>query len=132
MLETNPATVLAKRLADGFDDDALNKGVFAEADFAFGGMDVHIHAGGIDFQEEETNRITSPHERGMIGLDQPIINGPAINGARIDKAIKLAAIGSAQPRFACQTMEANAVTREIDRHELRRKLGAVKGAHPLE
>ena len=66
-----------------------------ELHFALGRVNVDIHGGGVDFQKQAAHWIPSLHERGVIALNERVINPPIFDGPAIDED-KLSIAGGAR------------------------------------
>ena len=75
----------------------MNAGI-AEAHLAFGGMDIHVHGGGVHLDEEKGDRVLPLHERGVVALAQGEIERAALDGAAIEKDELLLARRAAERR----------------------------------
>ena len=71
-----------------------------EFHLALGRVDVHVHGGGINFEEQAADRITAFHQRIMITLDQRVVDAAIFNGPAVDEN-ELAVAGC--PRDAGRT-----------------------------
>ena len=70
---------------DGLRDEFSNLKLAVKFHFALGGMDVHVHGGGINFQEQAADRIAALHQRVVIALDERIIDAAIFHGPAVDK-----------------------------------------------
>jgi hypothetical protein len=52
---------------------------------AFGGMNVHVHARGINFQKQTADRVTAFHQRGVIAFEQREVDASIFDGRRFTK-----------------------------------------------
>src|SRR5947199_10433569 len=76
-------------------DKPSHFGFAMEFYFAFCGMNIDIHCGRIDFEEEATDRITALHQRGMVTFKQSEIETAIFHRAAIDEQMLVFA-GSAR------------------------------------
>ncbi len=84
-----------------------------EADFALGGMDVHIHGGGVHVDEEEGDRVLALHEGGVVALAQGEVERAVFHGAAIEEDELLRAGTAAHARFAEEAADADVVGGEL-------------------
>ena len=56
-----------------------------EFHLALGGMDVHVHGGGINFQKQAADRVTALHQRCVITFDERIIDAAILDRAAVDE-----------------------------------------------
>ena len=66
-------------LRDEFSDFKLA----VEFHLALGGMDVHVHGGGINFEKQAANRVTAFHQRVVIAFDERVIDAAIFHGTPI-------------------------------------------------
>ncbi len=69
------------RLRDEFSDFKLAM----EFHLALGGMDVHVHGGGINFEKQAADRITAFHQRIVIAFDERVIDAAIFHGPTVHK-----------------------------------------------
>ena len=53
--------------------------------FALGRMNVHVHGGGINFQKQTADRITTLHQRIVIAFDQRVVDAAVFHGPPVDE-----------------------------------------------
>ena len=56
-----------------------------EFHLALGGMDVHVHGGGINFEKQTADRIAAFHQRVVIALDERIIDAAIFHRPAVHK-----------------------------------------------
>jgi len=81
-------------LADGLGDEASHGAFLPELHLALGGVDVHVHGGGVDVEEEAADGVAALHEGGVIALDQGVVEAAVLDGATVDEEVLLVAGGA--------------------------------------
>ena len=74
---------------------------------ALGRMDVHIHGGGGNFEEQTAHRVAPLHQRGVIAFDQREVEAAILHRPAIHKQVLVLARGARHPRRADETPEVN-------------------------
>ena len=69
------------RLRDEFSDFKLAM----KFDLTLGGMNVHVHGGGINFQKQTADRITPFHQRVVVAFDERVIDAAIFHWAAVDE-----------------------------------------------
>ena len=72
---------LLHRLGDQFPDFKFA----VKFHLAFGRMDVHVHGGGINFQKQAADRVAAFHQRGVIALEQRVVEAAIFDRAAVDE-----------------------------------------------
>ena len=98
----------------GLSDQVPHRLLIAKSDFTFGGVDVHVHAGRIDFKEQATNRIASFHERGVIAFQQRKVQSPVFYRATIYKQVLGFSRGAGDARLADEAPDLDFRSRLLD------------------
>jgi hypothetical protein len=98
--------VIEQGTTDGIGNKAADLPFVAEADFAFGGVDVDIDAGGIDLEEEAANGVAALHEAGVIAFVEGVVEAAILDGAAVDKEVLVFAGGAGDAGGADETPEA--------------------------
>ena len=78
-------------VADGLGDEAADGAFLAELHLAFGGMDVHVHGGGVDVEEEAADGEAAFHEGGVVAFEEGMVEAAVLDGAAIDEEVLLVA-----------------------------------------
>jgi hypothetical protein len=81
----------------------------AEAHLSLLGMNVHIDACGIEFEEQAADRVAPLHQGVVIPLEQREVEPPALDGALIDEEVL---VGPGRPRDAWRADESPDASRE--------------------
>ena len=58
-----------------------------EFHLALGRVNVHVHGRGINFQEQAADRVTALHQRGVITLEQRVIEAAIFDRAAVDEQV---------------------------------------------
>ena len=74
---------LSQRLQHRPDHEAPHLGLAAEADFALGGMDVHVDRRRVALEKNERQRVASFRQRLAVALDQRVVERPAVDRPRV-------------------------------------------------
>ena len=77
-----------------------------ELHLTLGGMNVHVHGGGIDFQKQTAHRITPLHQRRVIALHQGEIDTAILDRATINEDVLILARGTGDAGRTDQTPDA--------------------------
>ena len=70
---------------------------------ALGGMDIHVHGGGVNFQKEAADRVAALHQRRVVTLDERIIDAAIFHGPAVDENKLAVARRARDARRADQT-----------------------------
>lgn len=97
--------VLEEGFADGAGDEAADGAFLAEFHLAFGRVDIDVDGGGIDFEEETADGVTTLHEGGVIALGEGVVEAPVFDGAPVDEQVLFVAGGARDTGSADQTPE---------------------------
>jgi hypothetical protein len=71
------------RLGDQFPDFKFA----VEFHLALGRVDVHVHGGGINFQKQAADRVAAFHQRGVIALEQRVIEAAVFDRTAVDEQV---------------------------------------------
>ena len=71
------------RLGDQFPDFKFA----VEFHLALGRMNIHVHAGGINFQKQAADRVAAFHQRGVIAFEQRVVESAIFDGAAVDEQV---------------------------------------------
>ena len=71
---------LLEHVLHGFDDEMADGEVVVETNFAFGGMDVDVDAGGVHLEEEDGYRIAALHEGVVVALEEAEVERAVFDG----------------------------------------------------
>ena len=74
-----------ERLSDGVGDGCAHCVFGSEPDFAFGRMDVHVHFGRIEFEEETADGVTPFHQSGVVTFRESEVEASVFDWAAVDK-----------------------------------------------
>jgi len=96
----------AELVEDGGEDELADGAFVAEADFAFGGVDVDVHGGGIYVEKEDRWRVTAFGDVGVVGFEDGVIEGAALHRAAIDEGDEAVPRGAALAGAAEEPAEA--------------------------
>jgi len=88
----------AELVEDGGEDELADGAFVAKANLAFGGVDVDIHGGRVNFEKENCGRVAAFGDVGMVGLEDGVIKGAAVHRAAIDERDQAVTRGAALPR----------------------------------
>ena len=89
-----------QRLANRLADQLAHGPFLVEFHLALGGMNVHVHGGGIDLQEETTDRVTSFHQRGVVAFDECEVQTAVLHRAPIHEKMLVLPRGPRHARLA--------------------------------
>ena len=81
-----------QRVAHGLGGESADLEFAVKFHLALGGMDVHVHGGGIDFDEQAADGIAAFHQRVMIALDERVVDAAIFHRAAVHEH-KLAIAG---------------------------------------
>ena len=76
-----------QRFADRLGHEPSHRAFLVEFYLSFGGMNIDVHGGRIDFQKESADRIAPFHERGVIAFQQRIIESAILNRPAVDEKV---------------------------------------------
>ena len=76
---------IEQHLPNGFGDEVSHSPFIVELYFAFRGMNVHVHRGRINFQEQTANRIPAFHQRGVVAFKERVIESAIFDRAAVHK-----------------------------------------------
>ena len=69
----------------GLRDELADFKLAVEFHLALGRMDVHVHGGGVNFEEQAADRIAAFHQRVVITLDEGVIDAAVFHRAAVDE-----------------------------------------------
>ena len=72
-----------QRFPDGLRRELAHFAFAMEFNFAFRGMDVDVHGGGIDFEKQTADGVASFHQGGVITFEEREIEAAIFNGATV-------------------------------------------------
>src|ERR1041384_7246802 len=87
-------------LADGFSHRLSHGSFVMKLHLAFGGMDVHVDSGGVDFKKQAARWIAAFHQCRVIALQKSEIESAIFHGAAVHEQMLVFAIGPRHARFA--------------------------------
>ena len=87
-------------LGDDLRDGGLDGEAVAEADFAFGGVDVYVDFGGIDLDEEESHRGLAAGKGFAVTGAESLGEGDGFDGAAVEEGELEGAVGAREAGFA--------------------------------
>ncbi len=99
----------AEPMENGGEDELADAAFVAKADFAFGGVDVDVHGGGINFEEEDGRRVAPFRDVGMVGLEDGVGKRAGVHRAAVDEGDEAVARGAALARATQEAGEAEGV-----------------------
>jgi hypothetical protein len=91
---------------DGLGHEFADLGLAVEFYFALGGVDVHVHGGGIEFEEQATDRVAALHQRGVVAFEQGVIDAAVLHRAAVDEHVLVLAGGARDAGRADETPDA--------------------------
>ena len=74
-----------QRVMHGLRDEFSHFKFAVEFHLALGGMDVHVHGGGINFEKQAADRIAAFHQRVVIALDERVIDAAIFHRPAVDE-----------------------------------------------
>ena len=74
---------------------------------AFGRMNVHVHPGGVEFEEQTADRIASLHQRGVITFQERVVQRAVVDGPTVDEEVLVLARRPRDTRRAQETPDAD-------------------------
>ena len=124
------AAEFAQGLRHRADDELPHGEVVVEPHLALGGMDVHVHARRVHFEEQHRDRVAALHQRVAVALQQAEVEGAILDRALVDEEQLLVARGAADARLADEAAQAQAAFLRRQRHDEVQPLGAEDRAEP--
>ncbi len=76
-----------KRLPHRLRHEPTHIGFAMKLHFAFGGMNVHVHRCGINFQKQTADRVTAFHQRGVVAFEQREVDATILDRATIHEDV---------------------------------------------
>lgn len=98
---------IAQGFANGLSDEATHAGFVAEFHFAFGGVDIDVDGGGIDFEEEAADGVAAFHEGVVVAFDEGEVDASVFDGPAIDEDMLFVACGAGDAGGADESPETN-------------------------
>ena len=95
------------RVADRLRDKGAYRALVVELHLALGGMDVHVHLRGVEFEEEARDGVTAFHQRGVVALHEREVQRAVLDGAAVDEEMLVIARATRDPGRADETPEAD-------------------------
>ncbi len=92
--------------ANGLGHQAAHLAFLVELHFALGGVDVDVHGGGIDFEEEAADRETALHQGGVVAFEQGEIQAAIFHGAAVHEEMLIFTRGTRNTRRTDETPDA--------------------------
>ena len=80
-----------KRLPHRLRHEPAHVGFAMKLHLAFGGMNVHVHCRGINFQKQTADRVTAFHQRGVIAFEQREVDAAIFDRAAIHEKVLIIA-----------------------------------------
>ena len=74
-----------QRVAHGLGGEAADLKFPVKFHLALGRMDVHVHGGGIDFEEQAADGIAALHQRVVITFDERVVDAAIFHRAAVDE-----------------------------------------------
>jgi len=94
---------IEQRLTNSLGDQSADVRLPVESHFTLCRVDIHIHGGGIDFQEQAANGVAPLHERGVIAFKQREAQSAILHRTAIDEDMLVLAGGARNPGRAHET-----------------------------
>jgi hypothetical protein len=96
---------LEEGFADGAGDEATDGAFLSELNLAFGGVDIDVDGGGIDFEEETADGVTALHEGGVVAFVEGVVEAAVLDGTTVDEEMLFVAGGAGDSGSADETPE---------------------------
>lgn len=94
--------------ADGGGDGFTDAMAVVEADFFFGGVDIHVEAVRVHVEEEEGHWVLTLHEGGVVAFAEAVGDGGAFDGTAVEEGELHLAGGAAEAGAADEALDADA------------------------
>ena len=99
---------LQEGLPHGLTDMAAHQVFVAKFHLAFGRVDVDIHDRRIEFQKQTANGIASFHQRGVIALEQRVVQAPVFDRPAVHEQMLILPISARHAGGADESPNAQA------------------------
>jgi hypothetical protein len=80
-----------KRLTHSLRHEPAHVGFAMKLHLAFGGMNIHVHRCGINFQKQTADRVTAFHQRGVIAFEQREVDASIFDRTAIHENVLIIA-----------------------------------------
>jgi hypothetical protein len=97
--------VIEEGTANGVGNETADVPLIAEADFAFGRVDVDIDAGGVQFEEEAADRVATPHQARVVAFVEGEVQAAAFDRTAVDEEVLVLPGSAGDPRRADEAPE---------------------------
>src|SRR5271156_1650969 len=74
-----------QRIAHGLGGEFADLKLAVEFHLALGGMNVHVHGGGINFEKQAADRVAAFHQRRVVAFDERVVKPAIFDRAAIDE-----------------------------------------------